>query len=549
MSVYSPGNNIGNECKILGQYYTDSSVAEFMTQWSIRNAEDVILEPSFGEGVFLASVQKHLNSIGGNGNQIYGVERDENNYRKVHDLTEILDIPKGNLFLEDFFKWDSKLLKVNVVIGNPPFIRYHRFKGDDRLIALKRAKETGVAISGSTSSWAPFIAYATSFLKYNGRLAMVVPGELLNANYARSLLIKLQESFSTIKVVSFKESLFPDLCTNIQLLLCEGFGISSKSFRVFKVNNIRELKKSNLSSESGYELKIRSIVQEGQRPILYSLPEDTQELYKSLISNPYVIRLDMLMNIKIGYVTGNNDYFHLSYDDIKKWEIEFNEVRQIIRRGRDLCYFGLSTNEEIWSKLDIKGKYFLFYPNENPSKGAKNYICFGERNNVNKGFKCSNRNPWWVTPDVKIPDLFLPVMCNEKPRLVANKGCFSGTNTLLAIYQNEKPKINSLDIAATSLSSLFQLSAEIEGHTMGGGSLKFEPSEARQILIPDVRVFKIDKSSRERINLYISANEFAKAAELVDNIYLREGLNLTNQEISIMRQSTKFLKDNRINKI
>lgn len=548
MSVYTSDISNNRECKLLGQYYTAPSIADFMAQWGIRNSEDIVLEPSFGEGVFLTSIQKYLGLIGGKENQIYGVEKDINNYKKVLSLLTTIHIPRENLFVEDFFRLDSRLFKVDVVVGNPPFIRYQYFKGEERERALKRAQETGVLISGFTSSWAPFVAHAISFLKNNGRLAMIVPSEILNAYYARSLLIKLQESFSTIKVVSFKENLFPYLCTNSQLLLCEGFGMSSKSFYVHKANSINDIKTTNLNLSPGYELKIDSIVYDGQRPMLYSLPENTQELYTSLISNPYVTRLGTLTNIKIGYVTGHNEYFHLSYEDIKKWKIQPNEVRPIIRRGRDLNCFGLSTNQKIWDNLAANNKCLLFYPDKKPSDGAKKYIQFGEKNNVHKGYKCSCREPWWLTPDVNVPNLFLPVMSNGNPRLVANKGGYSGTNTLLALYQNENIKIDSLDISVSSLSSLFQLSAEIEGHMMGGGSLKFEPREAKQILIPDLRVFEIDNNSRKRIEAYISANEFDKATDLVDYLYLSEGLKLTSYEISIIREATEFLKDNRINK-
>ena len=76
---------------------------------------------------------------------------------------------------------------------------------DTRLAAAKaRAEEVGVTINGLSSSWAPFVVHSVSFLKQGGRLAMVLPAELMHAYYAKPVIKFLSESFREIHILTFR---------------------------------------------------------------------------------------------------------------------------------------------------------------------------------------------------------------------------------------------------------------------------------------------------------------------------------------------------------
>lgn len=99
-----------------------------------------------------------------------------------HDM----GIDPRRLHAVDFFQLAAgQIPDVDVVIGNPPFVRYQRFAPAARRVALRRAAERGVILPELTSTWAPFIVYAAGFLRAGGRLAMVAPVELTYAAYAR----------------------------------------------------------------------------------------------------------------------------------------------------------------------------------------------------------------------------------------------------------------------------------------------------------------------------------------------------------------------------
>lgn len=84
---------------------------------------------------------------------------------------------------------------------------------------------------------------------------------------------------------------------------------------------------------------------------------------------------------------------------------------------------------------------------------------------------------------VRVPEMMMSMFSTSTPRLVANDAGFVAANSVFALTRS-RPSVNRLEVAASALTSLAQLSAEIEGHPLGGGALKFEPGEARKWLLP-----------------------------------------------------------------
>lgn len=101
-------------------------------------------------------------------------------------------LPGGGLRTGDFLDFDS-LERFEVVIGNPPYVRYQSFAGVPRAKSRALALRYHVPLSGLASSWAAFTVHATNFLTDDGRLGLVLPAELLTVNYAapvRSFLLR-----------------------------------------------------------------------------------------------------------------------------------------------------------------------------------------------------------------------------------------------------------------------------------------------------------------------------------------------------------------------
>jgi hypothetical protein len=87
-----------------------------------------------------------------------------------------------------------------------------------------------------------------------------------------------------------------------------------------------------------------------------------------------------------------------------------------------------------------------------------------------------------VVPDVFVPDGFLTYMSGRGPALVANQAGCVCTNSLHAVRVRNGYNFSELQKAWQH--PLSRLSVEIEGHPLGGGMLKLEPGEAKQVLLP-----------------------------------------------------------------
>src|SRR5206468_8259796 len=109
----------------------------------------------------------------------------------------------------------SLLPAFDAVIGNPPFVRYQHHVGTMRRASLQAALRQGVRLSGLASSWAALLVHAGAFLKPNGRLAMVMPAELLTVGYAEPVRRWLRRRFANVNLVLFERLQFAEALENV----------------------------------------------------------------------------------------------------------------------------------------------------------------------------------------------------------------------------------------------------------------------------------------------------------------------------------------------
>ena len=73
--------------KLRGAYYSPPEIVKFLTSWAIKSKEDKLLEPSFGDGVFLHSAYNRYKELGSSNvktlKNMYAVELDVTESRKV----------------------------------------------------------------------------------------------------------------------------------------------------------------------------------------------------------------------------------------------------------------------------------------------------------------------------------------------------------------------------------------------------------------------------------------------------------------------------------
>ena len=471
-----------HDAKTLGAYFTPEDVADALVRWAVRDPGDLLLDPSSGDGRFVA---RHRNSV--------GIERDPASVAAASDRA-----PNATVVHSDFFTWASDdQRRFDCAVGNPPFIRYQRFSGATRRGALDYCRRLGVVFSGLSSSWAPFIVAAASKLRAGGRIAFVVPAEIGHAPYATPLMEYLLANFGSVHVVAIREKIFPRLSEDCWLLLADDAGLRADGIRLSRLERFTSggmpPAVSELISADEWRVPWRGRL----RPFL--LPPQIRSVYTCLAVDPAAVRLGQIARVGIGYVTGANQFFHLRPSDAQRFGIPDEFLLPSIRNSRYVTGDAINDVDiERWIARDEPVLLLRIPSGVRLPAAVQAYLDTAEGRRAGASYKCRNRNPWYTVPDVRRPALVLTYTSGKSPALAVNRSRCPCTNTLLAVdlqsglFPNGN-RIRGQGLQAAWGSPVGRLSCEIEGHPLGGGLLKLEPGEARNVVLaPDAVIHQRD---------------------------------------------------------
>ena len=471
-----------HDAKALGAYFTPEAVVDALVRWAVRNPADLLLDPSSGDGRFVA---RHPNSV--------GVERDP-----VSVAEASVRAPDATIIEGDFFAWVSdNRRRFDCAAGNPPFIRYQRFTGATRQAALDYCRRLGVVFSGLSSSWAPFIVAAASKLRTGGRIAFVVPAEIGHAPYAGPLMDYLVANFGSVHVVAIRRKIFPRLSEDCWLLFADNAGCRAD---VIQLSKLERFDPGGMPPPVSERISVEAwrVQWRGRlRPFL--LPPRIRRLYERMATDPGVTRLGRIARIGIGYVSGANRFFHLRPSDAGRLGIPDEFLVPSIRNSR---YITGAVIDDIdikrWVAKDEPVFLLRIPPRAKVPGAVQAYLDTEEGHRARTSYKCRNRMPWYTVPDVRRPAFVLTYMSGRSPALAVNRSRCTCTNALLAVDLRHGLFDNGggfceQRLSATWGSSVGRLSCELEGHPLGGGMLKLEPGEARHVLlVPDTAVDRND---------------------------------------------------------
>lgn len=286
----------------LGAYYTPRSAANYMADWLVRHADDHILDPSFGDGMFLHAVlttatQRNLTAV-----QLSGVEIDETTQAWSVLKQQSLDI---HLRHDDFL--NVAPFKVQAIIGNPPYVRLRQLAQAQRERALQSAQlAMGQPMEPSGSLWMPFVLHALHFLEQGGRMAFVLPYELTYVRYARPLWKLLGRHFGSLQVLRTHERLFPDLLQDVVILLADDYGAYTSTIRYQAFELVQDLLNEQPIVDEAISI---AQVLAGERVFIGALlGKPLRNLLANRISNMTTPARN-IVTFNIGYVSGDKDFF------------------------------------------------------------------------------------------------------------------------------------------------------------------------------------------------------------------------------------------------
>jgi adenine-specific DNA-methyltransferase len=384
-------------------------------------------------------------------------------------------------------------------------------------------------------------------------MAVVVPAEFTHAGYARPVVQYLACKFTRIHLASFSDRLFPELNEDTILLMAEGFGGECKDLRVKRFRGIEDLACALESRRSfGARVTPSKLRDTNGRLRNHFMGGALKALYDFLTVDSRVCRLGELAQVGIGYVTGNNEFFHLSRTEARLLGIPDRYLkRSLLRSGiiKGICF-----SASDWAELRNEGEkvYILALPRV--PEGAlpdqvREYLARGTKLGVQKAYKCAVRTPWYSVPHSEAADAFLTYMSGEAPRIAWNAAKVLATNSTHEVRLNSLGRCDPTTLSMAFCCSLSQLSAEIEGHPLGGGMLKLEPSEAEHTLVVRPDLLKCSQAEFEEIDHLMRANSLSSVVDMADDIVLRRALRLNWDQIQVLRNGLTEVRELRRKRI
>lgn len=523
--------------KLRGGYYTPAKISEFLVKWIKKTSPKKVLEPSCGDGQFIQSL---VDEFGDNIN-IIGIELFPDEAKK--------SLNRGNkntkIINSDVFEWyleNKPDGKFDAVVGNPPFIRYQNFPEEYRVKAFHLMKEELLSPTRLTNSWVPFVVLATRSLASGGLLALVLPAELLQVTYAQELRKYLSTKYTNLKIITFRQLVFPNIQQEVVILLGERGDCDASNMSFLELEDLSDLTNEQVFSYGSHH-KIHNLNHDNEKWTQFYLSSKELDLIRSIEPSDTFIKLGDIAEVDVGVVTGNNKFFILNNETASTLNL-LPFCSPIVGRSNHLS--GIVFKQSDYTRLSKLGEKTLLLnvrklTRDQLDEELYKYILHGENSGITEGYKCRIRLPhWWNMPSAWIPDAFLLRQIHGAPKLIANSTEATSTDTVhrVKMKKNVSPQL----LSALFTNSLTFALAEIRGRSYGGGVLELEPSEAESLLIPFFNSTNI--LPLEEVDILLRKNNFIAALDMIDAIVLKKA-GLTKKEIQILRDIWLKLKTRR----
>lgn len=506
--------------KRLGIYYTPYELSRVLSNWSILNVNDKVLEPSFGGCGFLSSSLERLKEVGAihPKSNLFGVDIDPNAFDFLKSKIKI-NKSSRKFIQKSFLDVDEKEFntKFSVILGNPPYVSYQNMDQKLRERCKQVSNRFNLPSIKRASLWMYFILHSLSLLKKTGKIAFVLPSSAVHTNYSGNAFSIISSLFESVRMIKIRKRIFTEQGTNEMavVFLAENYLVNTKAnnLKIFEVDDVLQLsyllKLNNDPFEKRYEFSPYSNIDEIN--------------YQSICKCSEVKEIQDFYNIKIGFVTGLKKFFIFNLAKQREYKLPNSAMRPVLSntslaKGIDYTY------ENHLSNKKKNAECLVFHPRVGyKSEKIKSYLEKLDEKYIDSVKTFKKRSDWFRPDDGNIPDAFMMYLCQSGHKIILNSAKVNSTNNVHRLYlKKELTQTQSRLIAISMLSSFSQLSCETLGREYGSGALKLEPSLAKlvNVLIPDAPTQSIN-SYFHKINTFLDKSNLAGAMSLADSFIVK----------------------------
>ena len=502
--------------KELGAFYTPSEIADFLVSWSVRKPSDIVLDPAAGEGVFVDSSLRRLETLGADpqkaSKQVLAIEYDFETYSR---LVRRVGSDKATLvnknFLElapTFGEYDCRttLPTVDAIVGNPPYVE-RQLLGDVQKIRKRLSEVFGVRIGRLTDIYGYFLLHAIRFLRPGGRLAFIISDTWMAMDFGVKIKELLLNAYRIHAIIGFNRRVFSDALVRTVLLLVEkapeSLGPQEGPVQFMRLRDtipsldlLERIEKPSIIN--GRVERLQSIPQyklTATEP--WSVYIKGSSLFFRIKSHRLCVPLTKIAVTGIGLFSLANNFYILRQDMVKKLGIEPNHLIRIavspkntpliIDKPDDVEYYAIYCNKP---KKEIAGTGLLRYV----TAGERKRVRIRTKNKHVVGYQNlpriiqAKRNPWYnikteIDKRCRRP-ILIPRRSFTHFRVYYNKARIAFSDNFVGAEIGRKDL--EIPLLAILNSSVTEYMARMQANIYGGGVYDLRPDDVKAICVPDV---------------------------------------------------------------
>lgn len=523
--------------KLRGGFYTPEPIASFILKWAFNgNTEVDILEPSCGDGVFLEEIKKG----GYQYNSVIATELDTVEAEKSRQIALENSEVMNTEFHQFCINTDKRF---DLIVGNPPYIRYQYFEKEQQEFASQIFKKANLKYSKLTNAWVSFVVGSSLLLKETGKIGFVLPAEILQVSYAQTLREFLAKFYNKINIVSFEKLVFPDIQQEVVLLLCEKNNSQTHLIEHLELKDAEALQNLDVAKLNSPKKKIDF---KSNKWTFYFLDQNEIDFLERLQEENKLSQLGEYAKVEVGITTGSNPFFTVPLSTVQSYNLE-KYAKPLV--GRSVQVPSAIFTETDWQKnraMEARTHLLTFPKKEelNGSVGARDYIAWGEEQEIHKGYKCRIRDEWQIVPSLRISDALFIRRNNLYPKLIINKAKAYTTDTMHRVTVKPNAEIKAL--TASYYNSVSLAFSEICGRSHGGGVLELMPNEVERILLP---YHKSNANLLPTIDKMLRAKkDISEILKITNEKILKENYNFSDAEIDLADSIWRKLSKRRLNR-
>lgn len=440
----------------------------------------------------------------------------------------------------------------DAIVGNPPYTRQEEIEDiqekaegyKDQLIrkALHLEGKPFAEISRRAGIYAYFFIHGTKFLQNGGRFGFIVSNSWLDVDYGKGLQEHFLTHYKIIAIIESKvERWFEDADVNTCIVILEKvsgeklkrerdehlvrFAYLKRPLRHFippaenmwekevgRLEVIDKLNKTVLGHSSYYENEDLRVYPKSQKELWEEGYDPEEGKYVGAKWGKYLrapkifftilekgkgklVPLKQVAKVRRGFTTGANEFFYMTEDQIKKWEIEKEFWMHTDEKGHWLPNYVIKSPRECHSILvkleDLKYRVLMIHKDKKALKETNvlKYIEWGEKKGYHKRPTCASRERWYDVGYQSPPPCLWFKAFNDRVVSPINHVGFFASDRFYPIYPAEG--IDGTVLGSLLNCSLQSLIVELSGRVnLGEGALDNMTYEAAAMYVVDPRQVK-----------------------------------------------------------